>query len=127
MLSNCKWGQPKWANLVMQKKNRHMSNSKKLKNNYCMDIGRSNYIREELTMKQNCANCKKKMLVKIILDVLEVRPSDLVKNLHLSSTQVSRYISGERNSEDLDIYLIEQVFEIKVRDYDRITTAANLA
>ena len=104
-----------------------MSNSKKLKNNYCMDIGRSNYIREELTMKQNCANCKKKMLVKIILDVLEVRPSDLVKNLHLSSTQVSRYISGERNSEDLDIYLIEQVFEIKVRDYDRITAAANLA
>lgn len=83
-----------------------------------MNIGRSNYIREELTMLKNCVNCRKKMLVKIILNVLDVKPCDLVKNVHLSSTQVSRYLSGERASIDIDIYLIEQVFSIKVKDYD---------
>ncbi len=83
-----------------------------------MNIGRSNYIKEELTMLKNCAKCRKKMLIKIILNVLDVKPSDLVKNVHLSSTQVSRYLSGERASIDIDIYLIEQVFSIKVKDYD---------
>lgn len=50
-----------------------------------MNIGRSNYIREELTMLKNCVNCRKKMLVKIILNVLDVKPCDLVvasKKLH---------------------------------------------
>lgn len=74
---------------------------------------------EELTMKQICVNCKKKLLIKIMLDVLEVRPVELARNLHLSKTQVSRYLSGERISSELDIYLIEQVFEIKVKDYAR--------
>ena len=92
-----------------------------------MDIGRSNYIREELTMEQLCANCKRKILIKIMLDVMEVKPVELARKLHLSKTQVSRYLSGERLSSELDIYLIEQVFEIKVKNYDRIATTANLA
>lgn len=81
-------------------------------------------------MLKNCASCRKKMLIKIILNVLDVKPSDLVREIHLSSTQVSRYLSGERDSHDIDIYLIEQVFEIKVKEYVRtnpIKQSSNLA
>lgn len=85
-----------------------------------MYIGRSNYISEELTMEQVCENYKKRILFKIMLDVLEVKPIELARELHLSKTQVSRYLSGERISSEIDIYLIEQVFEIKVKAYDRI-------
>lgn len=70
-------------------------------------------------MEQICANCKKKFLIKVILNALDVKPAELARDLHLSKTQVSRYLSGERISNDLDIYLIEQVFAIKVKDYER--------
>lgn len=70
-------------------------------------------------MEQICVNCKKKFLIKVILNALDVKPAELARDLHLSKTQVSRYLSGERISNDLDIYLIEQVFAIKVKDYER--------
>jgi len=71
-------------------------------------------------MEQLCDSSKQRIIIKIMLDVLEVKPVELARHLHLSKTQVSRYLSGERISEEIDFYLILQVFRMKIKAYDRI-------
>lgn len=59
------------------------------------------------------------MIVRLVLTFLELKPSEIARDLHISHSLVSKYIAGERHSHDLDMFFIEQIFEIKVKDYDR--------
>lgn len=71
---------------------------------------------------QNCVNCQRKIILKVILTVLNLKPSEIARGLNISKSLVSKYISGERTSVDLDLYLIERIFSIQVKDYTRNDT-----
>ena len=77
------------------------------------------YIREELLMTKVCAYCQKKIITRLVLTVLNIKPSELARELNLSESLVSKYLAGERKSNELDLFFIEQIFELKVKDYDR--------
>ena len=68
---------------------------------------------------QNCVNCQRKIILKVILTVLNLKPSEIARGLNISKSLVSKYIAGERTSTDLDLYLIERIFSIQVKDYTR--------
>lgn len=66
-----------------------------------------------------CAYCQKRIIVRLVLTVLNLKPSELSRELNVSESLVSKYIAGERKSDELDLFFIEQIFNIKVNDYDR--------
>lgn len=66
-----------------------------------------------------CAFCQKRIIVRLVLTVLNLKPSELSRQLNVSESLVSKYIAGERKSDELDLFFIEQIFNIKVNDYDR--------
>lgn len=66
-----------------------------------------------------CAYCQKRIIVRLVLTVLNLKPSELSRQLNVSESLVSKYIAGERKSDELDLFFIEQIFNIKVKDYDR--------
>lgn len=66
-----------------------------------------------------CAYCQKRIIVRLVLTVLNLKPSELSRPLNVSESLVSKYIAGERKSDELDLFFIEQIFNIKVNDYDR--------
>ena len=56
-----------------------------------------------------CAYCQKRIIIRLVLTVLNLKPSELSRELNVS----------ERKSDELDLFFIEQIFNIKVNDYDR--------
>lgn len=70
-------------------------------------------------MMKICAYCQKRIIVRLVLTVLNLKPSELARELDLSESLVSKYLAGERKSNELDLFFIEQIFNIKVNDYDR--------
>ena len=66
-----------------------------------------------------CAYCQKRIIVRLVLTVLNLKPSELSRELNVSESLVSKYIAGERKADELDLFFIEQIFNIKVNDYDR--------
>lgn len=83
-------------------------------------IKRSIYIlKEYIVMDAICNYCTKRIIVKMVLSILNIKITDLAKQLHISNGLVSKYLSGECNSKDLDLYFIEQIFGIRVVDYVR--------
>jgi hypothetical protein len=66
---------------------------------------------------KNCDFCKKQLLVRLITTTLNVKSKEIEMNLNLSKSVVSRYMTGERGCIDIDIYIIEKIFGIKVKDY----------
>lgn len=66
---------------------------------------------------ENCAFCQKKVIVKVIASIINLRSRDIESVLNLSKSVVSRHMTGERNNTEIDIYIIERVFGIKVKDY----------
>lgn len=65
----------------------------------------------------NCANCHKKIIVKIIVSMIDLKSKDIETVLHLSKSVVSRHMTGEKNNTAIDIFIIEKVFGIKIKDY----------
>ncbi len=68
---------------------------------------------------KNCINCQKRLVARMVLTIIDVKPSELARYLHVSESLVSKYLAGERKSHDLDLFFIEQIFAIKVTEYDR--------
>ncbi len=66
---------------------------------------------------QNCVNCQKKIVTKVIISIINLKSKDIENVLHLSKSVVSRHMTGERNNPEIDIYIIEKVFGIKIKDY----------
>ena len=61
-----------------------------------------------------CAYCQKRIIVRLVLTVLNLKPSELSRELNVSESLVSKYIAGERKSDELDLFFIEQIFNIIV-------------
>lgn len=70
-------------------------------------------------MSTSQINSKKKIL-KILLVFLELTPTQIAKTLHVSNSVISKHISGEKTYYPCDIFLIEQIFHIKVKEYSKI-------
>ena len=73
------------------------------------------YIREELKMMTTCANCQKRIIVRLVLTILDIKPSELAKQLNLSESLVSKYIAGDRKSKELDLFFIGQIFDVEIK------------
>ncbi len=65
----------------------------------------------------NCVNCHKKIIVKVITSMLDLKSKEIEAVLHLSKSVVSRHMTGEKNNIEIDIFIIEKVFGIKIKDY----------
>lgn len=66
-----------------------------------------------------CDSCKKRMIIKIVLTILNLKPIEIAKSQHVSKSFVSKYMTGEKISNELDIYLIGLIFKINVKDFVR--------
>lgn len=66
---------------------------------------------------KNCAYCQKQVIVKVITSIINLKSSEIEDVLHVSKSVVSRHLSGERIRPEIDIFIIEKVFGITVKDY----------
>lgn len=66
---------------------------------------------------KNCASCKKQIIIKMITTMLDLKSKEIETRLHLSKSVVSRYMTGERGCEEIDLFFIEKIFNITVKDY----------
>ena len=66
---------------------------------------------------QDCIYCRKILLVRMIIYSLKIKSVEIQKHCHLSKSVVSRYINGERDCPEIDIFLIEKFFGIKIKEY----------
>ena len=64
----------------------------------------------------DCVYCKKQVLTKIIFSLLDLKSKEIQMDLHISKSVVSRYLTGERGCPEIDLYIIEKIFGIKVKD-----------
>ncbi len=70
-------------------------------------------------MDENQKNNRKK-LIKIIMVYLELTPSQMAEELNVSVSVISKHISGDKRYYPCDLFLIEQIFKIKILGYQRI-------
>lgn len=49
--------------------------------------------------------------------ILDLKVTEVAKEIHVANSTVSMYLTGERKSIELELYLIEKVFDIKIKDY----------
>lgn len=62
----------------------------------------------------NCTICQKKILLKFIMSVYNLRATDIAKEIHVSDSLVRKHISGDRECELVDIYIIRHCFGISI-------------
>ena len=70
-------------------------------------------------MDENQKNNRKR-LIRIILVYLEITPTQIAEELNVSVSVISKHISGDKIYYRCDLYLIEQIFNIKILRYQRI-------
>lgn len=66
---------------------------------------------------QYCAYCQKKFVIKMIVSLLDLKSKEIESGLHISKSVISHHLSGERDCPEIDIYIIEKLFGIKIKDY----------
>jgi len=59
----------------------------------------------------------KKFLRKVIAALCSITAKEIQEAVHVSSGYVSRHLNGDRNCLEIDIYMIERAFNIKIKDY----------
>ena len=69
-------------------------------------------------MEENLKNNRKK-LIKIILVYLELTPTKIAEELHVSLSVISKHISGDKKYYLCDLFLIEQIFNIKILRFQK--------
>lgn len=67
-----------------------------------------------------CNLCKKQFVIKTIIAVINLRSREIENELHLSKSIVSRHFTGEKNRMEIDIFVIERLLGIKIKDYEVI-------
>ncbi len=65
----------------------------------------------------NCAYCQKKIVIKVMTSIINLKSKDIEAVLHLSKSVISRHMTGEHNRPEIDIFIIEKVFGIKIKEY----------
>lgn len=64
-----------------------------------------------------CAYCQKKMIMKLITATLNLKLKDIQNGLNISKSVISRHFTGEKENMDIDIYIIEQLLGVKIKEY----------
>ena len=58
----------------------------------------------------NCAECKKQIVRTFLMCVLDIKPSELAEELHISRCHISNMLAGRRDSKELNEYLVNKIF-----------------
>ena len=66
---------------------------------------------------ETCAYCRKVLVIKAIMAMVNLKSRDIENELHLSKSIVSRHMRGENNRTEIDIYIIEHLLGIKIEGY----------
>ena len=66
---------------------------------------------------QNFELNRKIMIVNFIFMMYGLKVTKVAKDIHVANSTVSMYLTGERKCTYLELYLIEKVFNIKIKDY----------
>ena len=85
--------------------------------NYLEGHNRGCHSREELKFMNNCAFCQKKVLLKFIMTIYNLRAADIAREINISDSLVRKHISGDRECPSVDVYIVEKVYSIKIGDY----------
>ena len=64
-----------------------------------------------------CALCKKQLVMKSIIAIIDLKTTEIAKALHTSQSLISRHLIGEIDKPEVDIYIIEQLLGIKIEGY----------
>ena len=64
-----------------------------------------------------CALCKKQLVMKSILAIIDLKTTEIAEALHTSQSSISRHLLGEIDKPEVDIYIIEQLLGIKIEGY----------
>ena len=66
---------------------------------------------------ETCDFCRKQFVIRTIVSVINLKSRDIENGLHLSRSVVSRHLAGEKNRPEIDIYIVERLLGIKIKDY----------
>ena len=62
----------------------------------------------------NCAFCQKKITIKFILSIYGISATEIANAVHLSKSMVWKHLNGDSYNENIDIYIINKVFGLKI-------------
>lgn len=68
----------------------------------------------------NCAFCQKKVIVKFILSIYGITATDIAKAVHLSKSMVWKHLNGDSYNENIDIYIVNQVFGLNLEGHNYV-------
>ena len=66
---------------------------------------------------QNLIISPKILTVKFIFMLLDLKVTQVAQEIHVANSTVSMYLNGERKSPELELYVIEKVFKIKIKEF----------
>lgn len=49
--------------------------------------------------------------------ILDLKVTQVAQEIHVANSTVSMYLNGERKSPELELYVIEKVFKIKIKEF----------
>lgn len=64
----------------------------------------------------NCALCPKKMILKFLMSAYNLKATDIAKKINVSDSLVRKHLEGLRYCQMVDVYLIELVFDIDIKE-----------
>lgn len=66
----------------------------------------------------NCTFCQKRIILKFLMSVLNLKATDIAKKISVSDSLVRKHLDGTRTCPLVDIYLIGLAFDIKIKEFD---------
>lgn len=58
----------------------------------------------------DCAYCQKRILLKFIMCIYNIKATDIAKEIHVSDSLVRKLIDGVRTCQTVDYYFIQKCF-----------------
>ncbi len=63
---------------------------------------------------------EKHMVLRIIFAALDFKPIEIARDLNVAKSVVSRHFHNVRAYDKVDLYIIEKIFGIRVKEYERV-------
>jgi transposase len=61
-----------------------------------------------------------RLITVVALVVYNINSKEIQEKVHVSKSVVSRHILGERECSEINIYIIEKIFNIKIKEYEKV-------
>ena len=65
---------------------------------------------------QDCVFCHKKMILKFIMSVYELRATDIAREIHVSDSLVRKHLDGVRKCPMVDDFLLQKFMGVSLGD-----------